>query len=274
MGGAEFDALKEDILDHGLRHRIVLYKGMILDGGNRYAACLETGVPPLTVEYNGNDPASYALSVNLHRRHLAAGQSAAIVAAAADWSKSQKHGGARVSSQEATLHLETVAARAAQSGASERTQKDADKVAKTDPNLAKQVAHGEITLAKAKEQVTGKARPAAKRPSAKPVKPLEIVANSDAGYGEGDILADLQAEVIALQAQIDALSAPDQAAELLKITRLYQHAVKEKDVEMDKNARLLRQRDILQKFQSDVVAAVGAADPKDALARIRARRVA
>ena len=38
--------------------------------------------------------------------------------------------------------LSTVAERSAQSGASERTQQRADKVAKADPELAKQVAHG------------------------------------------------------------------------------------------------------------------------------------
>lgn len=49
--------------------------------------------------------------------------------------------------------LSTVADRAAQSGASERTQKAADKVAKADPALAVQVAHGEISLPKAVAQV-------------------------------------------------------------------------------------------------------------------------
>ena len=34
----------------------------------------------------------------------------------------------------------------AQSGASDKTQRMADKVAKTDPELAKKVAHGEISL--------------------------------------------------------------------------------------------------------------------------------
>jgi hypothetical protein len=52
--------------------------------------------------------------------------------------------------------LSTVADRAAQSGASERTQQRADKVAKADPELAKAVGHGEVSLPKAVAQVEGK----------------------------------------------------------------------------------------------------------------------
>jgi hypothetical protein len=58
--------------------------------------------------------------------------------------------------------LDRVQDRTAQSGASDKTQRDADKVAKANPELAKKVAHGEISLPKAVEQVTGKAKPALK----------------------------------------------------------------------------------------------------------------
>ena len=42
--GAEFDALVDDIAANGLRDPIVLHNGMILDGGNRAAACDAAGV--------------------------------------------------------------------------------------------------------------------------------------------------------------------------------------------------------------------------------------
>jgi len=54
------------------------------------------------------------------------------------------------------LHFDSVEKRAAESGASIRTQKMADKVAKASPDLAKQVAHGEISLPAAVKQVSGK----------------------------------------------------------------------------------------------------------------------
>jgi len=154
--GVEFEVLKTDIEANGLQQAIVVHDGMILDGGNRYRACLEAGVEPVTVSYDGGDPLAFVLSRNLHRRHLSPGQQAAIVAAATDWLEAQTHGGDRKSDQAATLPLETVADRAAQSGASDRTQRMADKVAKADPELAKRVAHGEISLPKAVKQVEGK----------------------------------------------------------------------------------------------------------------------
>ena len=49
--------------------------------------------------------------------------------------------------------------RSAQSGASERTQQRADKVAKADPELAKQVAHGEVSLPAAVAKVEGREKP-------------------------------------------------------------------------------------------------------------------
>jgi len=153
--GAEFEGLKADIEANGLQRPIVMLDGTILDGANRYRACIESGVEPITVPYSGNDPLQFVLSENLHRRHLTAGQHAAIVASATDWLEAQTHGGDRKSDQAATLPLETVAARAAQSGASERTQRMADKVARANPELAKQVAYGEISLPKAVEQVSG-----------------------------------------------------------------------------------------------------------------------
>lgn len=86
------------------------------------------------------------------------GQQAAIVASAQDWSKAQTHGGDRKSDQSATLHhdLSSTGKRAAESGASLRTQKMADAVAKADPELSKKVAHGEITLPQAVKQVAAK----------------------------------------------------------------------------------------------------------------------
>lgn len=52
------------------------------------------------------------------------------MASAQDWAKAQTHGGNRKQDQSATLHLDTANKRAAESGASVRTQKMADKVAK------------------------------------------------------------------------------------------------------------------------------------------------
>ena len=159
MVSTEFQALVSDIKAHGLREPIVLHDGLILDGGNRYRACVQAGVDPAFTTFCNGNPVSFVLSANLHRRHMTSGQQAAIVASAQDWANSQSVGRPNKSGNVTGLPdsgLDTVAKRAAQSGASDKTQRQADKVAKADPELAAQVAHGEVSLPKAVAQVEGK----------------------------------------------------------------------------------------------------------------------
>lgn len=179
--GAEFEALKSDIATNGLRQPIVVHKGMILDGGNRYRACIEVGAEPHTVEFDGGNIVSYVLSANLHRRHMTQGQQAAIVASAQDWAKAQVAG--RPEKQTLNVTLSTRSERAAASGASMATQRDADRVAKADPNLAKQVAHGKISLTKAVKQIAP-AKPAAK--TAAPATPSPSAESEGEEFGPSD----------------------------------------------------------------------------------------
>jgi hypothetical protein len=190
--GAEFEALKTDIVANGQRESITVHGGLVLDGGNRYRACIEAGIEPQLKTFTGADPVAFVLSANLHRRHLTPGQQAAIVASAQDWTRAHGAGGDRKSDQAATLPLDSVADRAAQSGASERTQRMADKVAKESPELAKQVAHGEISLPKALEQLAPKGTAEAKSsiwpfPNASPGSPAaEFNASQEAVVGAVD----------------------------------------------------------------------------------------
>jgi ParB-like chromosome segregation protein Spo0J len=79
MEGAEFDALVADIKAHGLKEQIIIHEGMILDGRNRYRACLAAGwniaaIDNMCGATSIDDPAAYVISVNIHRRHLSAEQ--------------------------------------------------------------------------------------------------------------------------------------------------------------------------------------------------------
>jgi ParB-like chromosome segregation protein Spo0J len=80
MTNAELNELAEDIKANGLTCPIILYQGKILDGRNRYLACLKAGVTPDFWEYPGDTPVQFVLSLNLHRRHLTISQRAAIAA--------------------------------------------------------------------------------------------------------------------------------------------------------------------------------------------------
>ncbi|MFZ2125390.1 MAG: ParB N-terminal domain-containing protein [Candidatus Saccharimonadales bacterium] len=178
LNDSEFSALVADIKANGLRQPITLHDGMILDGGNRYRACVDAGIEPDFVEFGSGNLVSFVLSANLHRRHMSIGQQAAIVASAQDWAQAHHQGGTGANQhnyeQSGNLAgLQTVADRAATSGAGERTQRMADKVAKASPELARQVAHGEKSLPEAIEEVTGK-RPGAKPPIEKPEVPDEL----------------------------------------------------------------------------------------------------
>jgi len=191
MSGAEFEALKFDISTNGLNQPIVIHNGMILDGGNRYRACLDLGIEPLTTAFDGSSVVAFVLSANLHRRHMSSGQQAAIVASAQDWATAQTVGKPKSGN---VTGLDTVASRQPQSGASDKTQRMADKVAKVDPDLAKRVAHGEISLPKAHEQVSPKAAPA--------------IAPEDDGAPDADEMASLamaeQADREAIEKLLDS----------------------------------------------------------------------
>lgn len=70
MTGDEYQALVTDIATHGLYEPLWLYEGQILDGRNRWNACVELGIEPEVHEYTGNAPLAFVVSMNLHRRHL------------------------------------------------------------------------------------------------------------------------------------------------------------------------------------------------------------
>ena len=71
MSDAEYEGLLSDIREHGQRDNGIVCDGKILDGRNRYRACLELGIEFHYYELDpGDDPVSYVVSANLHRRNL------------------------------------------------------------------------------------------------------------------------------------------------------------------------------------------------------------
>ncbi|MGW2540713.1 plasmid replication/partition related protein [Kitasatospora sp. NPDC001574] len=79
----ELQALADDIKNLGQLHPIVVDEhNRVLDGRNRLKACEIAGVKPQFAAFQGSDPATYALSVNIRRRSLTKGQAAMVAAKA------------------------------------------------------------------------------------------------------------------------------------------------------------------------------------------------
>lgn len=100
--GAEFDELVGSIKENGLREAIVTFDGKILDGRNRYRACLAADVFPRLEIFDGTDPVRFVIDKNIHRRHLNASQRAMIAAKLATL-KSGQHPEAAVTAVTAAL---------------------------------------------------------------------------------------------------------------------------------------------------------------------------
>ena len=206
MGRPELLELAADIVMNGQREPIITLDGMILDGGNRYQACIEAGVEPETMKFGAGNPVDYVLSANLHRRHLSAGQRAAIVSSCQNWAEA--HPPHRTGEGCNSAPLTTKANRSKASGASKRTQTKADKVAKADPTLAKDVAQGTVSLDAAVDAVDAKAGKPARRAKPHATKPEpvsdELAGLREANAEQGVAIKELLAENESMGKIIDA----------------------------------------------------------------------
>lgn len=81
MARDELQELADDILEHGLRMPIELLEGEIIDGRNRFEACVLNELEPEFVDVkNIGDPFEYVVSLNERRRHLTESQRAMVAA--------------------------------------------------------------------------------------------------------------------------------------------------------------------------------------------------
>lgn len=96
----------------------------IIDGRNRYLACVEVGVDPVFRAYEGSDPLRFVIDQNINRRHLGTAQRALIAAQMV----TSSHGGDRKSDQAANLPVVTQSSAAALLNVSERTVRDMNSI--------------------------------------------------------------------------------------------------------------------------------------------------
>lgn len=144
MPAEDLAALTEDIRTNGQREAGIVLDGQVLDGWNRYLACQRAGKKFATIPFPGGDPVAFALSRNLHRRHLTGSQRAASIVAATSWRKdgAESRGGGEAASPPPTVEAMAKAAEV-----SPRTIQQA-KVAH-EAGLGQKVAEGKVSAEKA-----------------------------------------------------------------------------------------------------------------------------
>lgn len=134
--------LADDILLHGQREPIWMFEGKILDGRNRYNACLLKGLEPRMVDYVGSDPLAFAVSMNLKRRQLDDAQRSVIAAKIATYRRGDnQHAPIGGTSQAQAARLLNVSRRGVQ-----RARK---LIEQGDPDLVVAVERGELKVSTA-----------------------------------------------------------------------------------------------------------------------------
>lgn len=143
---AELSALAADISEHGLKNRVALYEGKILDGRNRYRACELVGITPECKDYTGDDPLGFVISQNLHRRHLSESQRAMVAGRIANL----EIGEAGHGRSSANLQTNTRSQAAEQLKVSERSVNTAKKLQKQGvEELQQAVESGQVSVSAA-----------------------------------------------------------------------------------------------------------------------------
>lgn len=178
LEGDEFDALVSDIKQNGLLEPICLYEGKILDGRNRYRACIELGIEPKYTNYRGTlSPLEYVISKNLHRRHLTSSQRAVLALDVLPLleAEAKERQGARTDLQNNVSQIIDRSSRASEQAAkitntNRQYVSDAKRIAEKSPELLEQVRTGELTIPEAKRQIKLNEK---REVWAEPVKPVE-----------------------------------------------------------------------------------------------------
>jgi N6-adenosine-specific RNA methylase IME4 len=148
--GDAFDALVADIKANGQNEPIVLLDEKILDGRNRYRACVAADVEPAFVPFKDKDPkgkgpVAFVISANVKRRHLKESQRAMAAAELETF----RHGDNQHTGGDANLHVLRPAA-AKLLAVSERSVANAASVRDHGtPELAAAVKRGKLAVSAA-----------------------------------------------------------------------------------------------------------------------------
>lgn len=173
LDGDDLQDLADNIREQGLDEPLwVLPDGRLLDGRNRYAACLLAGVEPATQTYEGADPVRFVIRRNIKRRQLTTGQKAMLALDLLPMYEAEAKVGRPSKPKPPDLFApeeipadppefpradgESREKAAGAVGTSGRAVSAAKRIAKNDPDLAEKVKLGEVALDKAEKQLARK----------------------------------------------------------------------------------------------------------------------
>lgn len=190
MSDEDFNSLVQDIRENGQIDPIIMLDGCVLDGWHRFQACAELNINPKTKEFSGDDPASFVLSKNLHRRHMEPSQRAVAVTKCREWQPQGRPSNKRGN----VTPFSSVAEMAKEANVSEKTIKDARVAIKS--GQADDVLAGKISVSKAADIARGK--PQQKETKAPAREP-------ECKQSDEDESPDLAAEYMALSEENEKL---------------------------------------------------------------------
>ena len=163
LTGEDYTALRDDIAANGLHEPIWLHPdGRIIDGRNRYIACLDAGIEPRFRTWRGDGSlVSFVVSLNLHRRHLTASQRAALAVDVLPMLEAENPPGRPPTEKVSTIghnNGRNTEAAGSMFGVGKSYVSDAKKLSQEAPDLLDQVRVGDITLPQAKREMKTRER--------------------------------------------------------------------------------------------------------------------
>lgn len=195
MADEDFQSMRDSISDSGQLEPIVLLDGEVLDGWQRYRACLAEGVEPKTEVFAGEDPVAFVRSKHT-RRPLNLTQRLTAIHLMAAW----RPAGRPANSAPGAAYLPSASVVAKQEGASQRTVEQVrSAVKKGSPELVEAMKGGKVS-AKRAEQIAK--LPQEQQPAAlatPPAKAVEVTLS-----GSADVIAHLQDQVHTLTGELEA----------------------------------------------------------------------
>lgn len=260
MDEQSFKALVDDIDVNGLKEKIAVFEGKIMDGWHRYKACLELGLEKIPMfEWEGSDPAGYVISRNHHRRHSTPSQRGIAITELIDMSK--KHGRPpkllEKSGNFTTFSLDQAAAMAE---VSKTTIQQAKKTSEKGISEVKEaVMKGEMSVAEAakissqppekqkKILAQRKNKPKAEKKVTDTV-PMAVYEKLKAAYDEMALNYDAMAVDLKI---LDAVKNNRHVEEMRDMQEQIDTLTKLNDELIDKNGQLVKQINYLKKKMKD-----------------------